>query len=93
MKPEPRAVPLRCLLGEPFCSLSIKSLNKSSNGEPGGSCGLSSCLLGTVELVVMLTTEGLNFSTRSLKLPGIPFPWDIPLTKIKNKKVQTGKKA
>jgi hypothetical protein len=90
MNPEPRAVPLLCLLGVPFCSLSIKSLNKSSNGDPGGSCGFSPCLFGTVELVVIFTTDGLNFSTRLLKLYGASFP-KVALLKVKNKKKQAAR--
>src|SRR5690348_2949859 len=71
MKPEPSEVPRR------FCSspprLSKNSLNSSSNGEPGGSCGMSRSLgpcCGTFWVVVMLTTVGINLSTMSAKLCG-----------------------
>src|SRR6185436_6161532 len=71
MKPEPSEVPRR------FCSspprLSKNSLNSSSNGEPGGSCGMSRSLgpcWGTFWVVVMFTTVGINLSTSSAKLSG-----------------------
>ena len=41
-----------------------------------------------MELVVIFTTDGLNCSTRSLKLYGASFP-KVMLLRIKNKKKQT----
>src|SRR5689334_24343643 len=71
MKPDPSEVPRRCCCSPPF--LSKNSLNSSSNGEPGGSCGRSRSrgpCWGTFWVVVMLTTEGSSLSTRSAKLSG-----------------------
>src|SRR5471030_3337487 len=76
MKPEPSEVPRRCCCSPFF--LSKNSLNSSSKGEPGGSCGMSRrrwpCC-GTFCVVVMLTTVGISLSTRSAKLSGASRAW------------------
>jgi len=72
-KPDPSEVTLRGgpLLPCPF--LSRKSLNSSSNGDPGGNSGIWSpspdCCCN-VWVVAMLTTAGESFSARSAKLTG-----------------------
>src|SRR5215472_16645138 len=77
--PEPSEVALRGwasgrpLLGTPR---SKKSRKNSSNGEPGGNCGISgpACSRPRSDFMVcvveMLTTEGRSFSARSAKLSG-----------------------
>src|SRR5215831_3832191 len=79
MKPEPSEVPLRGwasgrpLFGTP-CSK--KSRKNSSNGDPGGNCGISGPLCSrprsdfTVWVVEILTTAGSSFAARSAKLSG-----------------------
>ena len=74
MKPEPSEVARR---GAPPSGRlrSKNSLKKSSNGEPGGSCGISGPGLPAtswVWVVEMLTTAGSSFSARSAKLSGAP---------------------
>ena len=50
------------------------SLNRSSNGEPGGnSKGNGLILVTTVCVVEIFTTEGINFSARSAKDSGTDF--------------------
>src|SRR3954465_13397355 len=67
-KPEPNDVTCRGVvaLGP------RKFLNRSANGEPGGSCGI--CWLGAFKVweVEMLTTVGSNFAERSAKDSGAP---------------------
>src|SRR6516164_5854900 len=79
MKPEPSEVPLRgCASGRPPLGTpcSKKSRKNSSNGDPGGNCGISGPLCSrprsdfTVWVVEILTTEGSSFAARSAKLSG-----------------------
>src|SRR3954468_24176097 len=67
MKPEPSEVTWRGALGLG----PRKFLNRSSRGEPGGSCGMAPCggaLRGW--LVEILTTEGSSLAARSAKESG-----------------------
>src|SRR6516165_1938677 len=81
MKPEPREVALRgCASGRPLFGMpcSKKSRKNSSNGEPGGNCGISgpacSCSWPRSDFrfcwVEMFTTDGSSLSARSAKLSG-----------------------
>src|ERR1700741_532443 len=79
MKPEPSEVALRgWASGRPLLGIprSKKSRKNSSNGEPGGNCGISgpACSRPRSDFIVwvveMLTTEGNSFSARSAKLSG-----------------------
>src|SRR5690348_7667157 len=67
MKPEPSEV--TCLGA--FGLGPRKFLNRSSSGEPGGSCGMALCMGAfRVWLVEMFTTVGNNLSARSAKESG-----------------------
>src|SRR5690606_17263150 len=71
MKPEPSEETCRGRLPSPRCCRSKNSLKKSSNGEPGGNCGIPSgrprfWMLWVVE---MFTTAGSSRSARSAKSP------------------------
>src|SRR5215470_7053432 len=79
MKPEPSEVPLRgCASGRPLFGRpwSKKSRKNSSNGEPGGNCGISGPLRSRprsdfiVWVVEILTTDGSSRAARSAKLSG-----------------------
>src|SRR5262252_3134498 len=79
MKPEPSEVPLRgCASGRPLFGRprSKKSRKNSSNGEPGGNCGISGPLCSRprsdfiVWVVEILTTDGSSRAARSAKLSG-----------------------
>src|SRR5476649_1116082 len=67
MKPEPSEVTWRGVLGLG----PRKFLNRSSSGEPGGSCGMAFCGGAfKVWLVEMLTTVGSSLPARSAKESG-----------------------
>ena len=70
MKPEPSEA--GGIIGMPSPRRSMNSSKKSSNGEPGGKCGISGKSSAAIAFWVdeMLTTEGRSFSARSAKLPG-----------------------
>ena len=63
MKPDPSALVLCC--GSP------KSLNISSNGDPGGNSNGKGFVLVVITWVVdIFTTDGISFSAKSAKEPG-----------------------
>ncbi len=65
MKPDPSEAARRCWF------LSPKLRKKSSNGDPGGNCGMSMAGASlTMVVVEILTTAGDNCSTWSAKLSG-----------------------
>src|SRR5882757_1651614 len=67
MKPDPSEVTWRGVLGLG----PRKFLNKSSSGEPGGSCGVAFCGGAfKVWLVEMLTTVGSSLPAKSAKESG-----------------------
>src|SRR3954467_3139113 len=67
MKPEPSEVTCRGAFGLG----PRKFLNRSSSGEPGGSCGMAFCVGAfRVWLVEMFTTVGSSLSVRSAKESG-----------------------
>src|SRR3954468_11238895 len=67
MKPEPSEVTCRGAFGLG----PRKFLNRSSSGEPGGSCGMAFCVGAfRVWLVEMFTTVGSSLSARSAKESG-----------------------
>src|SRR3569833_1668654 len=67
MKPEPSEVTCRGAFGLG----PRKFLNRSSSGEPGGSCGIAFCVGAfKVWLVEMFTTVGSSLSARSAKESG-----------------------
>ena len=70
-KPEPSALLRRCGRSPPPRSWrSMKSLKKSSRGDPSGTRGRGPAGPATLVAVVMLTTEGLTSSARSANVPG-----------------------
>src|SRR5512135_2095092 len=67
MKPEPSELTRRGVGVSPFLPLRFlkNSSKNSSNGEPGGSCGIAWLLISTVCLVEILTTASITCSAIS----------------------------
>ena len=80
IKPEPN--------DDAFRSVGLsKSLNISPNGDPGGNWkGNAFCVVFTVWVVEMLTTDGISFSAKSAKESGTAFAWIDEKLKIITKK-------
>ena len=74
MKPEPSELTRRGVgVSSPPCPprrFLKNSSKKSSNGEPGGSCGIALLRMSTVCLVEMLTTASITVSATSEMFSG-----------------------